>query len=376
MRARRCWVEVSRRRIAENFRAVRQLVGPAVEVMPVVKADAYGHGAVEIARVLEREGARRLAVSSVQEGAVLREAGIAAEILVMAGVLASERAELIARRLTPVVHDLAELAALDRLAATRGVELGYHLKIDTGMGRLGTVATALEIAAAAGACRHLRCHGLMTHFASAADYTGDQTDRQIAHFDAVVAGLRSCGFTPPLLHAAGTIAVAYGRRGAWHNLVRTGHAIYGYVSPARGAAPRCELQVRPALSWRARILTVKEAPPGALIGYGGLFRTEHTTRIGVLAAGYADGIPHRLSNRGAVIAAGRLAPILGAVSMDLTTVDLTSCPDLGPGDAVTLLGEEGGLSLDAQQIARTASTLSYSVLCGISARVARLYRDD
>jgi alanine racemase len=376
MREPRCWVEVSLARIAENFRAVRDLVGPGVEVMPVVKADAYGHGAVAVSRALEREGARRLAVSSVQEGVVLRDAGIGAGILVMAGVLASERDELIARGLTPVVHDLADLAALDRLATARGVALGYHLKIDTGMGRLGTRAAAASIGEAARSCPHLRCEGLMTHFASAADYASGQTDGQIERFDAVAAALAAGGMAPECLHAASTISIAYGRREAWRNLVRPGHAIYGYVSPARGPAPRCELRVKPALSWRARILAVKDAPSGTLIGYGGLYRTAHPARVGVIAAGYADGIPHRLSNRGSVIAGGRLAPIIGAVSMDLTTVDLTACPALGPGDAVTLLGEEGGVSLDARQIARTAGTLSYDVLCRISARVARLYRDD
>jgi len=156
-------------------------------------------------------------------------------------------------------------------------------------------------------------------------------------------------------------------------MVRPGHAIYGYVSPARGHAPAWALQVKPALSWHATVLSVKDIPAGALVGYGGMFRAEKPMRIAVLAAGYADGIPHRLGNRGSVIVNGRLAPIVGAVSMDLMTIDVTESPSTRTGDAVTLLGTEGNVSIDAQQIAKWAGTISYSVLCGIHARVKRIY---
>jgi alanine racemase len=157
------------------------------------------------------------------------------------------------------------------------------------------------------------------------------------------------------------------------SLVRPGHAIYGYVSPARGHAPQPVFTVRPALSWKTRVVAVKDIPPGARVGYGGSFHAASPLRIAVLAAGYADGVPHRLSNKGKVIAGGRFAPIVGTVSMDLTTVDVTHSPQIKAGDEVTLLGREGDVSLDAQQIARTAGTISYNVLCGISARVKRFY---
>jgi alanine racemase len=177
------------------------------------------------------------------------------------------------------------------------------------------------------------------------------------------------------MHFSSTNAIAYPRRNAWLSLVRPGHAIYGYVSPARGPAPPPLFGVKPALSWRAKIITVKDVPAGARIGYGGSFAAPGPMRIAVLAAGYADGIPHRLSNRGKVIAGGRFAPMVGTVSMDLTTIDITQSPQLRPGGEVTLLGREGDVTLDAQQIARTAGTISYSVLCGISARVKRFYTD-
>ena len=156
-------------------------------------------------------------------------------------------------------------------------------------------------------------------------------------------------------------------------MIRPGHSIYGYVSPALGGAPASVLAVKPALTWRATVLAVKNIPAGRLIGYGGIFRTPRPTRIAVLAVGYADGIPHRLGNRGSVIVHGKLSPIIGAVSMDLTTVDITQSPETRVGDAVTLLGTEGDVTVDAQQIAKWAGTISYSVLCGIHARVRRVY---
>lgn len=369
----RCWVEISLARIAENFGKVRAAVGSSVEIAPVVKADAYHHGAIEVSRTLEAEGARWLAVGCVEEGVALREAGIAARILVMADFLPYERPALIEHRLTPAIHALEDLGEWDRAARSAGEPLPYHLKIDTGMGRLGTRAAAAEIVKAVRAARHASLEGVMTHFASAGDYTSPQTDRQTGAFQAVCLRLEQAGVRPRYIHLSSTIPIAYGRCETWGNMVRPGHAIYGYVSPARGDAPANRLDVRPAMTWKAAVLAVKEVPEGATVGYGGMFRAQHPTRVAVIAAGYADGVPHRLSNRGKMIAAGRFAPILGAVSMDLTTIDVTHCPEVKPGDAVTLLGVDGESSQDAQQMARAAGTISYSVLCGISARVKRLY---
>ena len=361
----RSWVEISLAQIASNYASVCNAVGSGVEVMPVVKADAYRHGAVEISRTLIQQGARWLAVSNVEEGVALRDAGIEARILVMADFLPDDRAALLDYNLTPVIHSLQDIASWPA---------AYHLKIDSGMGRLGTRAGAPEIAAAVRAAPHARLEGLMTHFASAADFNGTQTDDQIRCFEEIRLGLEREGIAPEYIHLSSSTPVAYGRRRAWQKMVRPGHAIYGYVSPAsRGAAPPKIIDVKPALTWRAAVLAVKDLPEGALVGYGGMFRAPRPMRIAVLAAGYADGIPHRLSNRGRVIAHGCYASIVGAVSMDLTTIDVTNCPNIQVGDAVTLLGSENGLTIDAQQIARTAGTISYSVLCGIHARVRRIY---
>jgi alanine racemase len=369
----RSWVEVSRETIARNYRALKEAAGGDREIMPVVKADAYRHGAVEVSRVLEREGTRWLAVSSVEEGATLRDAGIGTRILVMADFLPFERRELLDRNLTPVIHSLDGIAELDALSAARGAVTTYHLKIDSGMGRLGTRSEAAAIAQAVGAARSARLEGLMTHFASAADYTSTQTEDQMERFATIVRELSGLGVKPRFVHMSSTIPLAYGRTAAWGNLIRPGHAIYGYISPARGEAPGRIVNVAPALTWKAAILAIKDIPEGAQIGYGGMCRATRPTRIAVLAAGYADGIPHRLSNRGRVIAGGRLAPILGAVSMDVTTIDVTQNPQLRVGDAVTLLGTEGDVTIDATHMARQAGTISYSVLCGISARVKRVY---
>jgi len=369
----RSWVEVSRAQIGANFEAIRQVVGANVEVMPVVKADAYRHGAVEVSRVLEERGARWLAVSNTDEGVALRDAGIRARILVMADFLPFTREALLSYNLTPVIFSLPDLAELDRLAAQRNQRATCHLKIDTGMGRLGVRADAATIAQAILNARNVDVEGVMTHFASAANYQDSQTDDQVALFEKTVAGLAAAGVNPQILHLSSTIPVAYRREPAWRGMVRPGHAIYGYVSPARGDAPPQVLQVKPALTWRATVLSVKDIPAGALIGYGGMFRAPEPMRLAILAAGYADGIPHRLSNRGSVIVNGKLAPMVGAVSMDLSSIDVTESPEIKVGDAVTLLGTDGDISIDAQEIAKLAGTISYSVLCGIHARVKRIY---
>jgi alanine racemase len=373
----RSWVEISLKQIADNFKAVRNVVGPGVEVMPVVKADAYRHGAVEVSQRLIAEGARWLAVSNVDEGAILREHGITSRILVMADFLPVERARLLDCNLTPVIHSLGDIREWNRMAGERGVVAPYHLKIDTGMGRLGTCASAREILEAVGDAKNAQLEGLMTHFASAANYASSQTDEQSKAFSAVCEELARNNVKPPWLHMSSSTPIVYGRREAWQRMVRPGHAIYGYVSAvARGTAPPAILQVKPALTWKSVVLAVKDVPAGALIGYGGMFKAMYPTRIAVLAVGYADGIPHRLSNKGRVIVKGHLAPIVGAVSMDLTTIDVTHCPPVEVGEAVTLLGTEGHVSIDAQQIARLAGTISYSILCAIHARVRRVYVDQ
>jgi alanine racemase len=348
-------------------------VGEEVTVTPVVKADAYRHGAIEISRALIGEGARWLAVSNVEEGVSLRMAGIDTRILVMADFLPVGRVAMVEHELTPVIHALEDLRDLNELGIRKGEPIPFHLKIDSGMCRLGTRAPAAEIAEALGCLPYVKLEGLMTHFASVADFTTEQTQEQTNCFLDVVEALREAGVQARYVHLSSTGGIAYRRRQTWGNMVRPGHAIYGYVSPPRGAGPASSLKVKPVMCWKAAVLTVKEIPKGSQVGYGGIFAAPGAMRIAVLAVGYADGIPHRLSNRGRVIVCGKFAPMLGAVSMDLTTIDVTHCPEVAIGQPVTILGSEGGLTIDAQEIAKQAGTISYSVLCGISSRVKRVY---
>ena len=370
----RSYALVSREQLARNYRNVQSVVGPGVEVAGVVKADAYGHGMLEVARVLTAQGARWLAVSSVEEGTLLRDAGIhQTRILVMGGFLPHEREALVEYHLTPAVHSLDQIREADAVARSSGAQLPYHLKIDSGMGRLGTRASASEILAVLAETPHAKLEGLMTHLASSADYTSAQTDEQLACFHAMTEALRGAGVKLALVHASSSNPIGYGRREGWYNMVRAGLSLYGYVSRARGEAPRQRLDVKPALTWKARLVAVKDIPEGALVGYGGTFRAPRPMRIGIAGAGYADGVSHRLSNRGHVIADGQLTSILGAVSMDLTTIDLSHTSSLAPGDEITLLGAEGDASLDARQIARSAGTIAYDILCSIGSRVRRVY---
>lgn len=365
----RSYARVSLDRIAANFGEFRRVVGPRVDVLAVVKANAYGHGAMAVARRLIAEGAGWLAVATVEEGIGLREQGIAARILVMGGHLPYEREALAPYDLTTVVHSLAEIDALEKAA----LPVRFHLKIDSGMGRLGTCAPADEIVDALRRLRTARCEGLMTHFAAADDFTTDQTERQLAQFARVHDALQASGLEIRTLHVSSTAAVAYGCRRGWQNMVRAGLGLYGYVPPAEGAPPERLLRVAPALEWKAKLLAVKDLPAGATVGYGASFRATASMRIGVVGAGYADGVFRQLSNRGSVIADARLTPILGRVSMDVTTIDLSHTERLREGDEVTLIGQEGDVTLDAQQVAEQAGTISYHVLCAIGARVPRVY---
>src|SRR5271166_2833168 len=248
----RSWVEISLSQIAANYRAAQAVVGEGVEVMPVVKADAYRHGAVAVSRTLCQEGARWLAVSNVEEGVALRDSGIACRILVMADFLPVERPALLQYNLTPVIHCLEDIAAWDSSLATRGLSAPYHLKIDSGMGRLGTRAPAAEIAGAIRQAANAQLEGLMTHFASSADYSGSQTPTQLEYFERIRAELATLGIAPPWIHLSSSTPLAYGRREAWQRMVRPGHAIYGYISDVitsdatQGPAPSRVLEVKPA----------------------------------------------------------------------------------------------------------------------------------
>lgn len=378
----RTYVEVSLPTIQDNFRSIASQLAPASQVMPVVKANAYGHGAIPVSHALVAAGTRWLAVSSTMEGVALRRGGIPLDtrILVMAGVHEFDWPQIVAHQLTPVLHNLRDVSDAEKVATAVGKQLPFHFKFDTGLSRLGSLEPIEDIIRTFLNLRLARLEGIMTHFASAANITSSKTQRQADLLTHYAELLRCSGLPKFLVHLDATNSLHLARHHADVQLVRPGHAIYGYVTEPKNA-PMGRLHVRPALTWRARVILTKSLPPGVDVGYGSRYRTTRHTTIAVLAVGYADGYPHQLSNRAYVLIRGNRAPVIGAVSMDLTTVDVSHLPPHSnglaalPGESAVLLGYENNQHISAIQLGRMAGTISYAVLCGIGERVARLYVD-
>jgi alanine racemase len=371
--------EVSLPTLKENYRTITDYVGRGVTVCAVVKAYAYGHGAVECAAALEQEGATWLGVTSLDEAIPLREEGIATRILLMTGFWRGEEEEIIRLRLTPTIWEIAQIEMLDRAAARLGVsQHAIHLKVDTGMGRLGAAPEDLpQICAALKAAAHLRVEGFSTHIASSEVLDAPSVAEQLRVFANTRAVLSEYGFDPPLVHAANTSAVI-SHHESWNTMVRPGLALYGYHLPFERAGRTVsgrglKLDVKPVLTWKTRILSLRDMPAGQAVGYGGTYVTKAATRIAILPVGYADGLNRELSSKGRVIVREHYAPIVGRISMDLTTVDVTGIPNVKVADEVILLGSQDGLSVDAREHAELAHTIPYEILCAISKRVPRKY---
>jgi alanine racemase len=364
----RTYARIDRRILQQNYASIRRAVGPAVTILAVVKGDAYGHGAVEVARALGACGAAHFAVACLAEGVRVREAGIAGDIVILGGFEPGEEACLRAHGLTPVVHTLDQLRAWEKEAVQSGNQLGCHLEIDTGMNRLGLPDDSGALLEWITAARHVEIQGLSTHLASAEDFQSGYAVEQQRRFLAVAGFLRQQGIRCGRLHLANSAAIAY--RPEWAaDMVRPGLALYGYVSPAVGSAPASSIEVRPALEWNARILALREAAEGARLGYQGAYGATAPMRVAVISAGYGDGLNRRLSNRGVVLLRGARRPIVGLVSMDVTLVDVTGVENLETGEEVTLIGP----GLDAWEMARLCGTIAYETLCGIASRVPRVY---
>jgi alanine racemase len=373
------WAQVSLENLRYNFGVVQRHIGAGITVCAVVKADAYGHGAVECARALEGEGARWLGVTSLDEAIPLRDAGIHTRILLMTGFWRGEEEEIIRLQLTPTVWETGQVELLEKAAAGMNLpRLPVHLKVDTGMGRLGVDPEDLyEVCAALKSSPHLILEGLSTHLASSEVLDAPSVDEQLRKFEQVRNLLRNEGFDPPLIHAANTGAVI-SRRESWNNMVRPGIALYGYYLPFERAGrevsgAKLRLAVKPVLTWKTRILSLRDVRANEALGYGGTYVTKAPARIAVLPVGYADGLNRALSSRGRVIVREHYAPILGRISMDLTLADVTGLPGVSVGDEVILLGTLDGLSVDAREHAELANTNVYEILCAISKRVPRKY---
>ncbi len=372
----RTWAEVSLKSLADNFHAVQKHVGDAVTICAVVKADGYGHGAVESARALESEGAKWLGVTDAAEGWALRGAGTKARILLMTGIWKGEEDGIVAQNLTPTVWEPWHIELLERAAQKRQAVLPVHLKIDTGMNRLGAPTAALPLVCEKlAASHHLTLEGVSTHFASAEVLDSEEAMRQAKRFEDGLELVQSYGLHPTFIHMGNSAAMS-ARPETWKTMVRPGIALYGYSLPfVRGgeAAPVPPLPLCPVLSWKTRVLTVKEVAAGEAVGYMGTFITKQRSRIAVLPVGYADGYPRLLSNRARVIVGGEYAPVVGRVSMDLTIVDVSQIRGVAVGDEVILIGKSNEKTVDAVELARLCESVPYEILCGLSQRVPRVY---
>lgn len=373
------WAEVSLRTLRENYRMVRDYVGKNVSVCAVVKAYAYGHGAVECAKALQAEGATWMGVTSLDEAIPLREEGIDTRVLLMTGFWRGEQEEVVRLALTPTVWEVEHVELMERAAARLDVtQHPVHLKVDTGMGRLGaTIEELPTVLEALRSAPHLKLEGVATHLASSEVLDEPSVAGQLKNFESARRILHDFGFNPPFVHAANTSAVI-SHHEAWNSMVRPGLALYGYHLPFERAGRvvsgrGLKLSVKPVLTWKTRIFSLRDMRAGQALGYGGTYVTKAPSRIAVLPVGYADGLNRGLSDGGRVIVRENYAPIVGRISMDLTLVDVTGIPDIEVGDEVVLLGTADGLTVDAREHADLAHTIPYEILCGISKRVPRRY---
>jgi len=373
------WAEVSLTTLRQNFRTVEKHVGANVTVCAVVKADAYGHGAVECSRALEAEGARWLGVTSLDEAIPLREVGIRANILLMTGFWRGEESEIVRLHLTPTIWEPWHIESLDQAAAALGVARHpVHLKVDTGMGRLGVAVDRLpEVLAGLRAARHLVLEGLSTHLAASEIMDAPSVAEQGHRFDSARRMVRDAGMEPAFVHMANTGAVI-SRPETWNTMVRPGIALYGYYLPFQRAGREVSggtlrLPVKPVLTWKTRILSLRDFRANQPLGYGATYVTKAPAHVAVLPVGYADGYNRQLSNRGRVIVREHYAPVVGRISMDLALADVTGIPGVAVGDEVILLGTGEGWSVDALEHAELANSTPYEILCNISKRVPRRY---
>lgn len=357
------WAEINIGALKSNFAAVRSLVGEGVDILSVVKADGYGHGAVEVSRALAAAGTAMLGVATVDEALELREAGIDTPVLLLSGFYEDEAEVIVANRLTPAVYSLAGTVALNEAAVKAGTKLGYHLKVETGMNRLGVAPG--ELAETLGALQQyeaLEMDGLFSHFANADLEDDEYTVGQIEGFMALLPAVTEGGFSPRCLHLSNSPAIQ--RYPASHlDMVRPGIMLYG-------AERMCLETLVPVMHLKTRVIETRRLPAGSPVSYGGTFITTRPSRIGILPIGYADGYMRGLSNRAFVSIGGQRAPVVGSVCMDLTMVDLTDLPTAGVGTEVSLFGGGG---IGVEDVARWAGTISYEILSLTGKRVRKVY---
>jgi len=391
------WAEIDLGALAENFRAIRKFVNPPEErcktprkILCIVKGNGYGHGGPQVAKALEKAGSDWFGVTCTEEGIAVREAGVRKPVLVLTSFFPGEESRLIEHDLTAVIHRCEQLKQLDRAAARflarkdgkkSRKRVSFHLKMDTGMNRLGIAPGDIEcFARQLAKCKHLELGGVFTHFASSEVLTntrvGEQTRQQEERFYAALDRLRALGIDPGIVHLANSAAIVT-RPETWADMVRPGAILYGYHPGYDPVEQRPEIEARlplkSVMSLRTRIINIRNIPEGAGVGYNETFIAKRPSRIAVLAAGYGDGIHRSLGNRGNVLVRGTLAPIVGIVSMDVTMIDVTDVTGAELGDVVTIYGSDGAHVRPANVIARSIGTVTSDLLCSVSQRVPRVY---
>ena len=354
--------------VQANLRAIAELLAGRSRIIAVVKANAYGHGAAQVGLALEQAGAAMLACADIEEGIVLRQGGVRAPILVFGALSVSDLEGIFEHDLTPTISTPSAARALEAGAAAHGVTLGCHLKIDTGMNRLGfrhdnLPRTIPDLAASP----HLRVDAVYTHFATADSPDEPLFAQQRERFEAALALLPSLGITTRVRHAANSAALLRDER-VWYDYVRPGLLLYGIVPPPLAAT----LPLRPALSLVSRIVAVKGVRAGEATGYGAKLPFGAPAKLAVVPAGYADGLDLRLAGPGRVLVRGRRTPIVGSVCMDMMMIDVTGT-DVAPGDEVVIIGEQGEEMMGVREMAGAIGTIPYELLCRLGARIQRVY---
>ncbi|MEC9488181.1 MAG: alanine racemase [Halanaerobium sp.] len=364
------WAEVNLSHIAHNLRQVRKSVPEDTQIMAVVKADAYGHGAIPVASTALNSGVQRLAVAVVDEAKELREAGIAAPIQILGSTLPEELEDVVNYGIIQTITDLETAERLSSTAQRMGKKVRIHLKVDTGMGRIGVFPAELaRFARQVSRLPRLEVEGIMTHFAAADEADKDYTRMQLSRFQEGLQQLQQEGLQFPVVHCANSATIIDLPEKAF-NLVRPGIMIYG-LWPSRKV--KHDMDLRPALTWKAKIVYLKWLPEDEGVSYGRTYITDKETRVATLPLGYADGYTRLFSNKSEVLVNGQRAPLIGRVCMDQIMVDVTEIPDAAMGDEVVILGTQGSQTISAADLAGLIGTINYEIVCMISKRVPRLY---
>ena len=380
LKGRPVWAEISLRAILHNLKVIRTHIGRERKILAVVKSNAYGLGAVPIAKALQKAGTEWFGVTCSNEGVELRDAGIRKPILVLTGFWPGEEKRLLENDLTPTVNRVSDLRHLERAAKSsrkKGRRFRFHLKINTGMNRLGISPSEVDaFAKELAACPHIELEGTYTHFASAEDFTSSQTADQEKLFRGCLDRLRALGVSPGIVHMANSGAIC-ARPSTWEDMVRPGAILYGYhqgfTPPEKKLEVMKQMPLEPCLSLRARIISLRDVSAGEGVGYGARFVTEGPSRIAVINAGYADGIVRSRTNRGCALLRGRRVPLVGVISMDLTALDVTSVPDAQLGDVISIYGKDKNDAIHVSDVAREIGTVTSDLLCALGRRVPKYY---